>query len=214
MPRMTPPPQDVEADIAQPPLAEMRSQRGELSCIAAGFAMSFAAVPMGDRCHCEEHRPAAGFDRVKLFYTGNADARGRNLGVRIDRTARMKVVFELGRFCLAIAVVGLLFYGYQYSMSQGMQAVIASQPPMPAFADPPAFDTFQDCEVIPLYGSRPAKPPCQFKPFSPLPEPAPIHTMSKAESQKASGWFLLSGLALPLAFGTAALLGYLLLKRA
>jgi hypothetical protein len=121
----------------------------------------------------------------------------------------MKVVFQLARLCLAVAAVGLMFYGYQYSMSQAMRTVIESQPATPVLMEPPAFDTFQDCQLIPTYRSN--SPPCQFKPYQP-PEPVPLQTMSKADSEKASRWFLLSGLTLPLAFGAAACLGYLLLK--
>ena len=116
-----------------------------------------------------------------------------------------KVMFELARFCLAAIAVGFLLYAHQYSMSQGIQTVIASQPPMPKVMDAPRFDTFQDCELIPLYGSEPAKPPCRFE-ASPPPPPAPIQTISKAESEKAGLWFLLSVLALPLALGGAVLL--------
>jgi len=38
--------------------------------------------------------------------------------------------FGLGRFCLAVVAVGLMFYGYQYAMSQAIHTVIASQPPI------------------------------------------------------------------------------------
>ena len=123
----------------------------------------------------------------------------------------MKVVIELARFCLAILAIGLMFYGYQYSMSQGIHTVIAAQPPTPKLMDPPSFDTFQDCELIPLYGSQSHKPPCKFE-AAPPPPPAPIQTMSKADSEKAAFWFLLSALSLPLALGGAVAIGYWLIR--
>jgi hypothetical protein len=119
---------------------------------------------------------------------------------------RMKALFGLGRLGLAVVAVGLMFYAYQYSMSQAIQTVIASQPPMPELMDPPAFDTFRDCDLIPLYESK--KPPCKFEPRPPPIEAAPIHQMSKADSEKATLWFMLAALALPL----AAVAGYLVMK--
>ena len=63
----------------------------------------------------------------------------------------MKVIFELGRLCLMILAVGGMFYAARYSMSQGIQTVIASQPPPEELVmDPPRFDKFRDCELIPL----------------------------------------------------------------
>ena len=57
--------------------------------------------------------------------------------------ARMKVFFEIARFCLAVVAVGFMFYAAQYSMSQGIQTVIASQPPAPKLMETPRFDTFE-----------------------------------------------------------------------
>jgi hypothetical protein len=123
----------------------------------------------------------------------------------------MKLIFELARFCLVILAVGGMFYAARYSMSQGIQTVIASQPPAPKLMEPPRFDTFRDCELIPLYGTKSSKPPCKFE-LSPPPKPAPIpvQTMSKADAEKAGLWFLLSTLALPLALGGAVAVAYLI----
>lgn len=116
---------------------------------------------------------------------------------------------NLGRLCLAIAAVGLMLYGYQYSMSQAIHTVIASQPPPPKLADPPRFN-FSDCDLgLTLYGSP--RKPCQFE-ARPLPAPQPIPQMSKADSEKAGLWFLFAALALPLALGGAAVAGYWVIK--
>jgi len=121
----------------------------------------------------------------------------------------MKVIFELARLCLMVLAVAGMFYAARYSMSQGIQTVIASQPPPPKLAEGPRFDTFRDCELIPVYGTKSSKPPCKFEP-APLPKPQPIVTMSKADSEKAGLWFLLSTLALPLALGGVVALAYVI----
>src|SRR5258705_7167224 len=102
----------------------------------------------------------------------------------------MKVPFSLGRFCLGVVGVGLMFYAYQYAMSQAIHTVIASQPPMPKLADPPRFDTFSGCDLgLTLSGSKPARP-CRFEGRPLAVSPAPIAQMSKDDSEKAALWFM------------------------
>jgi hypothetical protein len=124
----------------------------------------------------------------------------------------MKIPFGLGRFCLGVAAVGLMFYACQYAMSQAIHTVIASQPPMPKLADPPRFDNFGGCDLgLTLSGSRPARP-CRFELRPPPVSAAPLPQMSKGDSEKAALWFMLAALALPLALGGAAVAGLWVIK--
>ena len=124
---------------------------------------------------------------------------------------------SIGRIFLAVASVALMFYGYQYAMSQAIHTVIASQPPPAKLAPAPSFD-FGGCDLgltSGLYGQDrgPYKPPCRFDP-PPPPKAEPIVTMSKADSKKATLWFMLAGLSLPLLLGGAALAGYFVVRAA
>jgi len=122
--------------------------------------------------------------------------------------------FGLGRFCLAVVAVGLMFYGYQYAMSQAIHTVIASQPPMRKLADPPSFNDFSGCDLgLTFSGSNSARP-CQFELRPPPVSAAPIPEMSKADSKKAAFWFMFAAFALPLTLGGAAAAGYWLIKSA
>jgi hypothetical protein len=126
--------------------------------------------------------------------------------------ARMKIPFGLGRFCLGVVAVGLMFYAYQYAMSQAIHTVIASQPPMPKLADPPRFADFNGCDLgLTLSGSKPVRP-CRFELRPPPASPAPLPQMSKGDSETAALWFMLAALALPLALGGAAVAGLWVIK--
>jgi len=110
----------------------------------------------------------------------------------------------LGRLCFTIFAVAMMLYAYQYAMSQAIHTVIASQPPAPKLADPPAFTAYSGCDLgLTLSGSRPARP-CRFELSPPAVSPTPIPEMSKTDSEKAGLWFVLAALALPLALGGAA----------
>ena len=122
----------------------------------------------------------------------------------------MNSQFGLGRLFLAVAAVGLMFYGYQYAMTQAIHTVIASQPPMPKLADPPSFNGGCDLGLT-LSGTHSARP-CQFELRPPPVTPVPIAEMSKADSAKAALWFMFAALALPLALGGAAAAGYWQIK--
>ena len=119
---------------------------------------------------------------------------------------------------MAIAAVALMYYAYQYAMSQAIHTIIASQPPPAKLAPAPSFD-FSGCDLginSGLYNpdrSRPSLPPCRFDPPVP-PKAEPIVTMSKADSKKSSLWFLLATFALPLTLGAAALAGIWVVKAA
>src|SRR5258708_8881483 len=119
----------------------------------------------------------------------------------------MRILSQLGRVCLAVAAVGMMFYAYQYAMTQAIHTVIVSQPPMPKLADPPRFDNFSGCDLgWDLSGPRPARP-CRFE-LQPLPAtPAPIPVMSKTDSETAALWFAFPALSLPLALAAPAVAG-------
>jgi hypothetical protein len=126
--------------------------------------------------------------------------------------------FSIGRIFMAIAAVALMYYGYQYAMSQAIHTIIASQPPAPKLMPAPSFN-FDNCDLgltSGLYGADRGgqyRPPCRFDPPTP-PKAEPIVTMTKADSKKASLWFLLATFALPLALGAAALAGFWVVKAA
>jgi hypothetical protein len=131
---------------------------------------------------------------------------------QIESRAVMRILSGLGRTCLAVVAVGLMFSAYQYAMSQAIHAVIASQPPMPKLADPPSFTEFNGCDLgLTLSQSRPTRP-CRFELNPPPVTPVPIPEMSKADSETAALWFIFAALALPLALGGAAVAGLCVLK--
>src|SRR6266851_4930411 len=97
--------------------------------------------------------------------------------------AVMRILSGLGRACFAVVAVGLMFYAYQYAMSEAIHTVIASQPPMPKLADPPRFDNLSGCDLgLNLSGTRPARP-CRFELQPPPTTPTPIPEMSKTDSE-------------------------------
>src|SRR5258706_12500083 len=107
--------------------------------------------------------------------------------------ARMKL---LGRLCFTIFAVAMMLYAYQYAMSQAIHTVIASQPPAPKLADPPAFTAYSACDLgLTLSGSRPARP-CRFELSPPAASPTPIPMLSKPNSEKSGLWCELPSLAL------------------
>jgi hypothetical protein len=55
--------------------------------------------------------------------------------------AAMRILTQLGRVCLAVVTIGLMFYAFQYSMPEAIHTVIDSQPPAPKLADPPGSTT-------------------------------------------------------------------------
>jgi hypothetical protein len=118
--------------------------------------------------------------------------------------------FRVGKFLVSVAAAAAMLYAYRTAMSEAVHTVIASQPKPVALADPPPFD-FSGCDLgLGLYGSTPSNP-CRFDPPQ-APMPPPIETMTKAQSETASLWFMLAALALPLGLGGAALAVYQAIK--
>jgi hypothetical protein len=122
----------------------------------------------------------------------------------------MNVRTGLGGACLAAIGAALMIYAYQYSMTQAVRTVIASQPSMPALAPSPRLE-FSGCGVSSgLYGAPSYGQPgyssssgCSFD-TRPLPaRTAPVAQMTKDESVSASPWLVLAALALPLGLGGA-----------
>jgi hypothetical protein len=120
--------------------------------------------------------------------------------------------FGFGRILAGLLAIGLAVFGFRYAMTQAIETMIASQPPPAKLAAAPSFDV-SGCDLglggfgAPAYGSpdyRSASRPCNFDAPSPAARPAPIQTMSKADSETASLWFMLAGFGLPLALGGAA----------
>ena len=121
----------------------------------------------------------------------------------------------IGRIFVTLAAVALMFYGYQYAMTQGIKSLIAAQPPAPKLAPAPSFD-LGGCDLgLSSYGERsgPPKPPCRFDVPAP-PKVEPILTMSKEDSARIGLWFILANLAVPLALGGIALAGYWAIRAA
>ena len=124
----------------------------------------------------------------------------------------MRSRFGFGQLLFVLAAIGLALYGFRYAVSEGIRTAIASQPPPAKLAAPPSFSAFEGCDLgLTLYEARPSRP-CDFTPPQNPETPAPIQTMSEADSEKAGAWFMLAGLGLPLALGFAALAGYWLTK--
>jgi hypothetical protein len=103
----------------------------------------------------------------------------------------------------------------RHAFTEGLHTVIASQPPMPKLETPSLTMWDGPCKLDSnLQVANPLR--CQMErraagTGTPLVYHAkPIPTMTKAESEKAGGWFMLAAFAVPLSLGAAAVLGFLL----
>jgi len=119
--------------------------------------------------------------------------------------------FRFAEFILAVIALGAVAYGFRYAVTQGLEIVIASQPPAVKPVDSPySFDA--GCNLG--FGTSRAvvSKPCRWDP-TPAPEPQafPLQLMSEADSQKAALWFSSAGL-LPLGVGVVAVLVLLILR--
>ncbi|HXP75186.1 MAG TPA: hypothetical protein VN823_13660 [Stellaceae bacterium] len=124
----------------------------------------------------------------------------------------MRFRFGLAEFILAVIALGAVAYGFRYAVTQGLQIVIASQPPAVKPSDTyPSFD-WAGCDLGLSKSRAIVSKPCRFEP-TPAPEPQafPVQLMSEADSQKAALWFSSAGL-LPLGGGVAAVLALLFLR--
>ena len=106
---------------------------------------------------------------------------------------------------------------FRHAMSEGLHTVIASERPMPKVESPTLTMWDGACKLDSnLQVANPLR--CQMemraeRSENPLVFHAkPIPTMTKAESEKASGWFMLAAFAIPLSLGAAAVLGFLLFR--
>lgn len=122
----------------------------------------------------------------------------------------------LGRSCFAVVTVGLMFYIYEYSVTQAVRTAVSSQSQAPKLASGPSSD-LSGCGIntdafgTSSYG-QPGyvassrcnfdSPPAAPKP-KPSPAPAPIPQVTKTESTTANLWFIAAALALPLGLGGA-----------
>ena len=127
-------------------------------------------------------------------------------------------MYRIPKFLLLIAGLiggGLLF---RHAFSEAMHIVIASQPGPPKVESTP----------LTMWGDGPCKLDSNLQATNPLAcrmamrdvgdnnplvfHAKPIPTMTKAESEAASGWFMLAAFAIPLSLGAAAVLGFLLFR--
>lgn len=109
--------------------------------------------------------------------------------------------------CLVGAAAWLGIHAVQSAYLNGMQTVIASEPDTPKLGSmPPSSQWTAACPITTYDDLRTGRvAPC---PALTLHEPAPvahdIPTMSEADSERATMWFMLAGLGVPLVLiGTA-----------
>ena len=105
----------------------------------------------------------------------------------------------------------------RHGFSEGMHTIIAAQP-KPQVQDE-TFSPWEGCQLDEhLRYTNPAR--CQMEQRAYPRDSAlvyhadPSAGMTKAESEKASGWFLLTAFAIPFSLGIAAVLGYLIVRTA
>jgi hypothetical protein len=122
-------------------------------------------------------------------------------------------------FSLILPFAALVVGGYvaRHAFSEGMHTVIASQPGPAKYDDSPRFGVSSACRLDShLQYQNPLQ--CRMEGHAagdenPLVFHAkPVPTMTKAESEKASGWLMLAAFAVPLSLGVAAVLGFLLFR--
>jgi hypothetical protein len=122
-------------------------------------------------------------------------------------------------FSLILPFAALVVGGYvaRHAFSEGMHTVIASQPGPAKYDDSPRFGVSSACRLDSHLQYQNSLQ-CRMEGHAagdenPLVFHAkPIPTMTKAESEKASGWFMLAAFAVPLSLGVAAVLGFLLFR--
>ncbi len=124
----------------------------------------------------------------------------------------MRLRFGFAEFVIAVIALAAMVYGFRYMVTQGLEVVIASQPPAVKPVDSyPAFD-WSGCDLGLSQPRAIVSKPCRFEPtpYS-VPQPMPVQTMSEADSKKAALWFSSAGL-LPLGVGVVATLVLLIIR--
>ena len=110
---------------------------------------------------------------------------------------------------VAAFLIGAMLF--RTGVSQGLKTVIAAEPP-PGKAEqvPQPLSPLGGCTLdMQSRYSNPLRCRMEVRAAqapSPTATRMPVASMSKAQSERAAGWFLLAGLALPIAFAGAALL--------
>jgi hypothetical protein len=130
----------------------------------------------------------------------------------------MRAVDGALRYLLLAAglAVGVLLF--RHAMSEGLHTVIASERrPMPKVESPALTMWDGACKLDSnLQVANPLRCRMEMRAAggdNPLVFRAkPISTMTKAESESASGWFMLAVFAIPLSLGAAAFMGFLLFR--
>ncbi|HEX3945810.1 MAG TPA: hypothetical protein VHW69_17175 [Rhizomicrobium sp.] len=124
--------------------------------------------------------------------------------------------YSVLRFLLPLVVIVIGGYVARHAFSEGMQTVIAAQPG-PAKPESETFTPLPGCQLdAKLQYANPLQ--CRMETRAagdeyPLVFHAkPIKSMTKAQSETASGWFQLAVFAVPLSLIVAALFGFLLFR--
>lgn len=125
---------------------------------------------------------------------------------------------------IPFVIAGLLLGGFvvRYAYTQGFHTIVAAERAnKPPAVQPLSLEPLSGCGLDPhLQYQNPLR--CQMEMRAagagnrqPLVfHAAPLPTMTKAQSEQASGWFLLAGLGIPLSLGIAGFFGYVLFRHA
>lgn len=121
---------------------------------------------------------------------------------------------------IAALIVGAIVG--RYALSQGLHTVIASQPAPAKGAAIPSMEypSWRGC-ALDSYGRQENALRCKMEVRAaaagrPLVVHAskPIDTLTKTQSEEATAWFMVTAFAIPLALAGAAMMAYLIFRRA
>jgi len=122
---------------------------------------------------------------------------------------------------IPLVILALLLggVGARYAFTQGMHTIVASRTTSAPKVEPLSIQPLSGCGLdSQLRQDNPLR--CQMEMRAAATErplvfhAQPLPTMTKAQSEAASGWFLLAGLGIPLSLGIAAFFGYVLFRHA
>jgi hypothetical protein len=119
--------------------------------------------------------------------------------------------FGFAEIIVTVLALGAIAYGARYMVTQGLEVVIASQPPAVKSAD--TYTSFDWASCNQGFGGSRAivSKPCRYEPTYLDPQPMPVQTMSEADSKKVALWFSSAGLW-PVAVGVVAAAVLLLIR--
>ncbi|MFL6689075.1 MAG: hypothetical protein ACJ8IR_02650 [Alphaproteobacteria bacterium] len=118
---------------------------------------------------------------------------------------------------LLMIMLAIFIGGYvaRHAFSEGIHTIIAAEPATPKFESAPVT-TLGSCQLDShLQYSNPLRCRMEMRNAPAFAaHVAPLETMTKAQSETASGWLMLAMFAVPLSLGLAGLLGFLLFRAA